>query len=55
MQFKSLPNDNILDYAKVKAFADDKINVAQKMISVSDRVESIVGKGENAVYQAQQL
>ena len=34
---------------KLKAFADDKINVAEVMISVCDRVENIVGKGENAV------
>ena len=47
----SLPNDKILDVTKLKAFADDKINVAQKMISVFDRVENIVEKGENAGYQ----
>ena len=47
----SLPDNKILDFAKVKAFVDDKINVAQKIISVSDRVENIVGKGENAGYQ----
>ena len=35
---------------KLKAFADNKINVAQMMISVFDRVENIVGKGENAGY-----
>ena len=38
----------ILDVTKLKAFADDKINEAQMMISVFDRVENIVGKGENA-------
>ena len=32
-------------------FADDTINVAQMMISVFDRVESNMGKGENAGYQ----
>ena len=47
----SLPNDKILDMTKLKAFADDKIIVAQIMISVFDRVENIVGKGENAGYQ----
>ena len=36
---------------QIKAFADDKINVAQMMISDSDRVKNIVGKGENAGYQ----
>ena len=47
----SLPNDTILDTTKSKAFADDKTDVAQMMISVSDRVENIVGKRENAGYQ----
>ena len=41
-------NDNILNRTKFKAFADDKLNVAKIMISVFDRVENIVGKGENA-------
>ena len=40
----------ILDWSKLKAFADDKIDVAL-MISLSDRVENTVGKGENAGYQ----
>ena len=47
----SLPNDKILDVPKLKAFADDKTNVAQMMIYVFDRVKNIVGKGENAGYQ----
>ena len=38
-------------WTKLKALADDKINVAQMMISVFDRVESMVGNGENACYQ----
>ena len=46
-----LPNNKILDKTKSKAFADNKINVAQMMISVFDKVENIVGKGENAGYQ----
>ena len=45
------PNDKILDLTKLKALADDKINVAQMMISVFNRVENLVGKGENAGYQ----
>ena len=45
---KSLPNNKILDWSKFKAFADDKFNVVRIMISVSDRVENIVGKGEIA-------
>ena len=48
----SLPNDRILDWSKVKAFADDNIKFAKMMIFfVFDRVENIVGKGENADYQ----
>ena len=50
-KLNSLPNNTIPEMNKLKAFADDKINVAQMMISVSDRVESILGKGENADYQ----
>ena len=40
-----------MEVTKLKALADGKINVAQMMISVFDRVENIVGKGENAGYQ----
>ena len=40
-----------LDLSKLKVFADDMINVAVKMISLSDSVENIAGKGENAGYQ----
>ena len=47
----SLPNDKILDVTKLKAFAEYNIYVGQMMISVSDRVENIVRKGENAGYQ----
>ena len=36
---------------KLKAFADDKFSVSKRRISVSDRVENIVEKGENAGYQ----
>ena len=35
----------------MKAFADNKINGAEMMISHPDRVENIAGKGENAGYQ----
>ena len=47
----SLPNDKSLDVTKLKAFAEDKLNVARMMISLLDRVENTVGKGENAGYQ----
>ena len=49
--FNPFPNDKILDYTKLKAFADDNSTLAEKMISVYDRIENIVGKGENAGYQ----
>ena len=35
------PNDEILDLFKLKAFADNKINVTQKLKFVSLRVEDI--------------
>ena len=49
--FYSLPNIKILDFSKLKAFADDKINVTQKLKFVFRRVENNVGKRENAGYQ----
>ena len=49
--FNPLPNDQILDWPKFKAFAEDNLNVAKMMVSLYDRVENIVGKGENAGYQ----
>ena len=47
----SLPNDKFLDWSKLKAFADDKLNDAKMMISFFDIVENTGGKGENAGYQ----
>ena len=41
----------MLDWSKLKAFADEKINVTQELKFVSGRKENIVGKGENAGYQ----
>ena len=49
--FNPLPNDKFLDMTILKAFADNKIKVLKMMIFVFDRVENIVGKGENAGYQ----
>ena len=49
--FNSLPNDKIFGVTKLKAFADDKLNVAQMMVSVFDRIENILVKAENAGYQ----
>ena len=49
--FNPFPDDKNLTLSKLKAFADDKIKVTSMIISVYDRVENIVGKGENAGYQ----
>ena len=46
----SLPNDKILNWSKLKAFADDKIKVFNMIIFVFDRVENNVENGENAGY-----
>ena len=51
MTFNSLPNDKLLDWSKLKAFADEKMNVTQKLKFVIGRIENIMGKGENAGYQ----
>ena len=42
--FNSLPSGKILEWSKLKAFAEDKITVAKTMIFVFDRVENIVEK-----------
>ena len=46
--FNPFPRDKILDQTKLNAFADDELNVTKMIISVFDRVENIVGKGEIA-------
>ena len=51
LSFNSLPNNKILDWSKLKAFADNKINWTENLKIVLGRVENIVGKGENAGYQ----
>ena len=43
-----LPGDKILDWSKLKAFADHKSNVTQNIKVVLYRIENIVGKEENA-------
>ena len=49
--FNPLPNNIFLGWAKLKAFADGILNAGKINISVFERVENIVGKGENAGYQ----
>ena len=46
--FNSLPSDKILDWSKLKAFADDKLNAIEKLKYVLGWVENMVEKGENA-------
>ena len=46
----SIPHNIILDLSKLKAFADDKTNMAEKLKFILEGVENIVGKGENAGY-----
>ena len=48
VKLNSLPNDKILHWSKLKAFADNNLNVAKLTVSVFDRAENIVGKEENA-------
>ena len=48
IQVNPLPNNNFLDLVKFRAFTDDKVNAAKIKISVFDREENILGKGENA-------
>ena len=43
--------DKTLDWTKLKACADIKINLNEKLRLGFRRVENIVGKGENADYQ----
>ena len=51
LSFNPSPNNTILDRTKLKTLADDKLNNAKTRISVFERVENTVGKGENAGYQ----
>ena len=47
----SLPDKKISDWFKLKAFADDKLNMIRLLKLLIQRAETIVGKGENADYQ----
>ena len=49
--FNPLPNDKILHWSELKAFADNKMKVTESLKFDWERVENIVGKGENASYQ----
>ena len=45
-----LPNEKFVDWSNLKASADDKIYITEKLKFVLKRVENM-GKGENAGYQ----
>ena len=47
----NLDTSSVLNWSKLKAFADDKINVREKFKFVLGRLENITGKGENTGYQ----
>ena len=47
----SLPNDQDLDLSKLKGFADDNLNLTLKLQFILERIENIVGNGENPGYQ----
>ena len=49
--FNSLPYKKILDLTKLKAFADNKINVTQILKFALGRGVNIVGGRENGGYQ----
>ena len=46
-----LPDDKILGLPKLKAFADNKLNITQNVKVIFHSIENIVGKEENAGYQ----
>ena len=46
-----LKYNKILDYSKLKAFAEKKWKADQMINFALDKVDNIVGKGENAGYQ----
>ena len=48
MLFESLPNDKNPVWSKLKAFADNKVNVISRLKFALGKVENIVEKEENA-------
>ena len=49
-RLNSLPNDEISEWSKFKAHADNTINETQKLDFILRRVENSLGKEENAGY-----
>ena len=50
MCIKSLLDDKLSDWSKLKTLADYKINVSEKINFASGKVENDDGKGDNAGY-----
>ena len=53
-EYKALtrfPNDNFLEWFKLKGLTKGKIDVTEKLKFLLGRAENIVRKGENAGYQ----
>ena len=50
-EINPIPNNKILDMTKLKAIADDKLNIAEMTVSLFHRTENIVEKGENTGFQ----
>ena len=48
LPFNPFPHIKILEETKLKAFADNNLNVTKMIISVTDRVANIMEKGEIA-------
>ena len=51
IRINPLPDDNILDWSKLKQFADDNFKFDENNRRFSKRVENTVGKGEIARYK----
>ena len=49
--FNPFPQDKILDQNKLKAFADNKLNVTKMIISVFDKSRKHGGKRRNCLYK----
>ena len=52
LHLNPFPQDKALDQTKLKAFADNKLNITNTIISIFDRVGNMVGKGEIACTSA---
>ena len=49
--FNPLPDDKILDWCKLKQFADDNFKFDENSRKFSKRVENTMGKGEITRYE----